>query len=155
MGDVNYVEMITIPADAVLIISTSSKGDQSKWHIGDMWIKQNTRGYEGMAEALASLVLSCSTLTKQQYVTYKPCKILLPIGETSIGCFSYDFRGKLQEVTLERLFEANFTSTFSILNNKSLSTKEKFEQLMQRVEEFTGWIPFLTETQHLVSRIMT
>lgn len=138
MGDVNYVELITIPAKAERMISTSSKGDQSKWHVGDMWIKQNTRGYEGMAEVLASLVLSCSTLTKQQYVTYNPCKILLPTGETSIGCYSNDFRGKLQEVTLERLFEANFTSTDSILNDKALSTNQKFEQLMQRVEEFTG-----------------
>ncbi|MDW0118427.1 hypothetical protein QTL97_15965 [Sporosarcina thermotolerans] len=132
------MEIIKIPKEAVRIISTSSKGDQSKWHDGDKWIKQNTRGYEGLAEVLASLILSCSTLTKQQYVTYKPCKILLPTGETSIGCYSYDFRGKLQEVTLERLFEANFTSTDSILNDKALSTKEKFEQLMQRIEAFTG-----------------
>lgn len=138
MKDVNRVERITIPAEAVRIISTSSKGDQSKWHIGNKWIKQNSRGYEGIAEVLASIILSCSTLKKQQYVTYSPCEIVLPTGETSIGCYSYDFRGKLQEVTLERLFEANFTSTDSILNNKALSTAEKFEQVMQRVREFTG-----------------
>lgn len=130
--------MITIPEEAVRIVSTSSKGDQSKWHIDDKWIKQNIRGYEGMAEVLASFILSCSTLKKEQYVTYKPCQILLPNGETSVGCYSYDFRGKLQEVTLERLFEANFTSTDPILNNKAISIKEKFEQIMQRIEAFTG-----------------
>ncbi|BAQ08612.1 hypothetical protein OXB_0140 [Bacillus sp. OxB-1] len=132
------MEMIPIPAEAVRITSTSSKGDQSKWHVGDKWIKQNTRGYEGLAEVLASLILSCSTLEKGQYVTYKPCKILLPTGETSNGCYSYDFRGKLQEVTLERLFEANFTSSDFILNDKALSTNEKFEKIMQHVEAFTG-----------------
>ena len=94
--------------------------------------------YEGQAEVLASLVLACSTLQERDYVKYYPCKIGLPDGKNSIGCYSYDFRGKLQEVTLERLFEANFTSTDSILNNKSLSTSEKFEQIMQQVQSFTG-----------------
>lgn len=132
------METIHIPADAVRIISTSSKGDQSKWRVGDKWVKQNTRGYEGQSEVLASLVLSCSTLQDKDYVKYYPCEIILPNGETSIGCYSYDFRGKLQEVTLERLFEANFTSTDSILNDKSLSTTVKFEQTMQQVQGFTG-----------------
>ncbi|MEK4231370.1 hypothetical protein [Solibacillus sp. FSL H8-0538] len=49
------METIHIPADAIRIISTSSKGDQSKWRVGDKWVKQNTRGYEGQAEVLASL----------------------------------------------------------------------------------------------------
>lgn len=62
----------------------------------------------------------------------------MPDGETSISCYSYDCRGKLQEVTLERLFEANFTSTNPILNNKSLSTTTKFEQILQQVQDFTG-----------------
>jgi len=132
------METIHIPADAIRIISTSSKGDQSKWRVGDKWVKQNTRGYEGQAEVLASLVLACSTLQENDYVRYYPCEIILPDGETSIGCYSYDFRGKLQEVTLERLFEANFTSTDPILNDTSLSTTEKFEQIIQQVQAFTG-----------------
>ncbi|MER2129143.1 HipA domain-containing protein [Solibacillus sp.] len=132
------METIHIPAEAVRIISTSSKGDQSKWRVSDQWVKQNTRGYEGQAEVLASLVLTHSTLPEKDYVKYYPCEIVLPDGERSIGCYSHDFRGKLQEVTLERLFEANFTSSDSILNDKSLSTGEKFEQIMQQVQDFTG-----------------
>lgn len=132
------METIHIPADAVRIISTSSKGDQSKWRVGDKWVKQNTRGYEAQAEVLASLVLAHSTLQENNYIKYYLCEIILPDGETSIGCYSHDFRGKLQEVTLERLFEANFTSTDPILNDKSLSTSEKFEQIMQQVQDFTG-----------------
>ncbi|MGF9977326.1 hypothetical protein [Viridibacillus arvi] len=56
------METIHIPIDAERIISTSSKGDQSKWRIGNKWVKQNARGYEGQAEVLASIVLECSTL---------------------------------------------------------------------------------------------
>lgn len=132
------MEIIRISDNSVPIVSTSSKGDQSKWFIGNKWVKQNTRGYEGQAEVLASIVLEHSTLQEKEYIKYYPCKILLPDKENTIGCYSYDFRGTLQEVTLERLFEANFTSTDFILNNDALSTEEKFEQIMQRVEEFTG-----------------
>ena len=132
------METIHIPADARRIISTSSKGDQSKWRVSDKWVKQNTRGYEGQAEVLASLVLAHSTLQENEYVKYSLCEIILPDGEISIGCYSHDFRGKLQEVTLERLFEANFTSTDPVLNDKSLSTNEKFERIMQQVQDFTG-----------------
>ncbi len=132
------MDKIHIPTDAIRIISTSSKGDQSKWRVGNKWVKQNTRGYEGQAEELATLVLSCSTLQEKKYVKYYPCEIILPDGELSRGCYSEDFRGKLQEVTLERLFEANFTSTNPILNDTSLSTTEKFEQIMEQVQNFTG-----------------
>jgi hypothetical protein len=132
------MEIIQIPTDATRMISTSSKGDQSKWRVGDKWVKQNARGYEGQAEILASLVLSCTTLVPDAYVTYYSCLIELPGGEPSVGCYSHDFRGKLQEVTLERLFEANFTSTDLILDNKSLSTADKFEQVMAQIAQFTG-----------------
>ena len=132
------MEIIQIPPDATRMISTSSKGDQSKWRIGDKWVKQNARGYEGQAEILASLVLSCTTLVPDAYVTYYSCLIELADEERSTGCYSHDFRGKLQEVTLERLFEANFTSTDLILDNQSLSTADKFEQVMAQIAQFTG-----------------
>lgn len=132
------IERVSIPKSAQPIISTSSKGDQSKWRIGDKWVKQNARGYEGHAEVLATLVLSCSSLPINRYVQYFPCEIELPDGEMTKGCYSYDFRGDLQEVTLERLFEANFTSTDAITTDKTLSTAEKFQQLSAQIESFTG-----------------
>ena len=132
------METIHIPIDAERIISTSSKGDQSKWRVGNKWVKQNTRGYEGQAEVLASLVLECSTLDPSKYVVYQPCIIQLADGEQFDGCYSLDFRGTKQEVTLERLFEGNFSTTDPITNNNTLSTSEKFEQLMAQVEHFTG-----------------
>lgn len=132
------MKIIHIPIDAERIISTSSKGDQSKWRISNKWVKQNARGYEGQAEVLVSLVLECSTLDHSNYVVYQPCTIQLTNDEQFDGCYSPDFRGTKQEVTLERLFEANFSSTDPITNNNTLSTTEKFEQLMGQVEQFTG-----------------
>lgn len=94
-----------------------------------------TRGYEGQAEVLVSLslLLAYSTLKEKEYINYYPCEIVLSDGTTSIGCYSYDFRGKLQEVTPEHLFEANFTSTDRLLNDKSLSTRGKFDKYIRSV----------------------
>ncbi|MEK4091626.1 hypothetical protein MHH85_13245 [Viridibacillus sp. FSL E2-0187] len=103
----------------VLLVLLVRAIDQSKWRIGNKWVKQNARGYEGQAEVLTSLVLECSTLTPSKFVVYYPCIIQLADGEQFDGCYSLDFRGTKQEVTIERLFEANFSSTDSITSNKT------------------------------------
>ena len=132
------METIHIPANAVSIVSTSSKGDQSKWLIKEKWIKQNTRGYEDIAEYVASLILKSSTLDPSEYVLYEPCKIQFENGQVAKGCYSFDFRGtEQQEVSLERLFETHFESTSDILENTKLSTKEKIEQVVEKVQLFT------------------
>lgn len=132
------METIRIPKGVDAIASTSSKGDQSKWLVGDKWLKENTRGYENMAEYVAYLVLSCSILPKTSFVSYTPCLIEKPDRIKTEGCYSRDFRGSLQEVSLERLFEVNFETTDDILNNSRYSTKDKFHALMDKVQQFTG-----------------
>ena len=79
---------------AISIVSTSSKGDQSKWLVKEKWIKQNTRGYEDIAEYVASLILKASTLDPSQYVLYEPCEIQFDHGQVTKGCYSLDFRGQ-------------------------------------------------------------
>ncbi len=132
------MEKIKIPQDAKTIVSTSSKGDQSKWLVGDKWIKENTRGYENMAEYVAYLILNCSTLPKASFVSYTPCLIVKYDGTVTEGCYSKDFRGPLQEVTLERLFEANFETTDDVLTKTGYSTQDKFSAIMDKVHHFTG-----------------
>ncbi len=132
------METIRIPKDVEAIVSTSSKGDQSKWLVGDKWLKENTLGYENMAEYVSYLVLSCTTLPQTSYVAYTPCLIEKLDGTITKGCYSKDFRGSLQEVSLERLFEANFETTDDILNNGRYSTKDKFHALLDKVQQFTG-----------------
>ena len=132
------MERVHIPKDAEKIVSTSSKGDQSKWLVGAKWIKENTRGYENIAEYVASLTLDSSTLPKSSFVPYIPCVIEKHDGTVVEGCYSIDFRGQLQEVTLERLFEANFETTDDILSNTRYSAKDKFHLIMDKVHQFTG-----------------
>jgi hypothetical protein len=132
------MEKIQIPHDAEPIFSTTSKGDQSKWLVGNKWIKENTRGYENMAEYTASLILESSTLPKNSYVPYVPCLIEKVDGTITEGCYSIDFRGHFQEVTLERLFEANFEATDDILNNTRYTVEDRFHFIMDKVHKFTG-----------------
>ena len=133
------MERVHIPAEAISIVSTSSKGDQSKWLVKEKWIKQNTRGYEDIAEYVASLILKASTLDPSQYVLYEPCEIQFGNGQVTKGCYSLDFRGtEQQEISLERLFEKHFESTSDILENTKLSTKEKIVQIVEKVQLFTG-----------------
>ena len=132
------MERIRIPKDAEIIVSTSSKGDQSKWLVGNRWIKENTRGYENMAEYAASLILDSSALPKNSFIPYTPCLIEKPDGAVVEGCYSIDFRGSLQEVTLERLFEANFETTDEILSNTRYSTEDRFHLVMEKIHAFTG-----------------
>lgn len=106
----------------VLLVKASNRNGVS--------IKQNAGGYKEQAEVLASLVLEFSTLDCSKYVVYQPCIIQLTGGDLLDGCYFLDFCGTKQEVTLKRLFEANIISTDPITNNKTLSTSEKFEQLI-------------------------
>jgi hypothetical protein len=132
------METILIPVEAVPIVSTSSKGDQSKWRMKERWVKQNSRGYEDVAEYVASLILRASILEPSRYVLYEPCQIQFENGQITNGCYSVDFRGpEQQEVSLERLFEKHFESTSDILGNTKLSTKEKMEKIVEKVKLFT------------------
>lgn len=133
-----WMERIRIPLDAETIVSTSSKGDQSKWFVSNKWVKENTRGYENMAEYVAYLILHSSILPETSYVPYTPCLIEMRDGTVTDGCYSNDFRGLMQEVTLERLFEAHFETTDDILNNIRYSTEDKFQAIMEKIFQFTG-----------------
>ena len=54
------------------ITSATSKGNQTKWNKGDIWIKCDMQGYEGLAEEFASRLLDCSNLP---HVSYRTCLI--------------------------------------------------------------------------------
>lgn len=132
------VERFYLPIDSRPILSTTSKGDQSKWLVEGKWYKENSLGYEHIAEYVATLVLKSSNLPASSYVTYTPCLIEKFDGTTKEGCYSHDFRGTLQEVSLERLFESNFETSSDILQNNRHSTEEKFHLLMEKIYQFTG-----------------
>lgn len=67
----------------------TSKGDQLKWKIGNIWYKSDYMGYEGLSETLVSHLLQKSTLS-HPFVLYQPVRIAYR-GTLRSGCSSPDF----------------------------------------------------------------
>jgi hypothetical protein len=88
--------------DESLLSSVTSKGNQIKWKTGDLWVKLDSLGYEGLAEELTSIVLSCTNL---KHAEYKSSIVYArPLCQDRQGCVSKDFIvPKYDFITLESL----------------------------------------------------
>lgn len=79
--------------------SASSKGNQQKWLVNDLWYKADHMGYEGLCEVVVSELLKKSNIT--DFAEYFPIKIEFA-GRKLNGCYSKNFRKKNESiVTLE------------------------------------------------------
>ena len=67
----------------------TSKGDQLKWKIGNIWYKSDYMGYDGLSETLVSHLLQKSSLS-HPFVLYQPVRIAYR-GTLRSGCSSPDF----------------------------------------------------------------
>lgn len=95
----NTVKEFKLSPKAMVMIQGSSKGTQPKFYENGYWYKQNRNGYEGKAEYLSSLILSCSNVTN--YVTYEECVI-----NARSGCRSKSFLAPNESfLSFERLHE--------------------------------------------------
>lgn len=85
--------------DALVMVAGSSVGTQKKFYEKGYWYKQNSFGYEGTAEYLSSIVLSCSNIDR--YVVYERCTI-----NGSPGCRSANFLAEGEAyISLQRLYD--------------------------------------------------
>ncbi len=116
--------MITVQASKKdrFIGGTTSLGNQQKWYQNGHWIKSDYMGYEGLAEKLCSVLLSCSNA--QNYCSYDICKIIEDEKFAGIGCISPSFIGEgVEHYPFFKLFKSEWvelaTETFG------LSVKEK------------------------------
>lgn len=83
----------------MVMISGSSIGTQKKYYEEGYWYKQDKIGYEGTAEYLASVVLSCSNV--DEYVKYEKCQI-----NGKSGCRSINFLKTGEAyISLQRLYD--------------------------------------------------
>lgn len=114
----------------------TSKGDQRKWKIGDIWYKTDYMGYEGLAETLVSHLLCKSTLT-YPFVTYDPAEIEYE-GMIKTGCRSRDFLKPGQTLLpLEKLYRQN--------SGESLAgALAGFSEVKDRIRFLTDWVQELT-----------
>jgi hypothetical protein len=84
-----------------ILTNSGSKGCQLKYYLDGIWFKVNTTGYEGLAEVMCSLILSCSNYP--DFITYELCHV-----NGRPGCFSENFLEKEEELlSFERVHFIN------------------------------------------------
>lgn len=82
----------------------TSKGDQPKWHRGNLWYKADHMGYEALAEVVISRLLEKTNVP--EFVQYAPVLIRHEAREMP-GCVSRNFQDKQEMlVPFERLHRA-------------------------------------------------
>lgn len=114
----------------------TSKGDQPKWQVGEIWYKADHMGYETLAEIVASRLLQRSTVS--DFVVYEPARIQLE-GKVIPGCASRNFRGKQESlIPLERLHRAYYGKGLAQAATGLHSVRERIEYAVDFVTRVTG-----------------
>lgn len=116
--------------------SATSKGNQEKWNINNLWLKSDSLGYEGLAEFIATKVLECSNLPRNSYIKYDICTIKDTSNNRKMrGCVSKDFLGEGDLiVTFYRILQ----KAGKLGSIKGRSTKDKTLCLIGLIKEITG-----------------
>lgn len=121
-----------LSAEAMVMFSGSSAGTQPKYYENGYWYKTDRMGYEGMAEHLMSVVLSCSDY--KDYVFYESCTV-----NGRSGCRSANFlKPEESFISFQRLYDMYEGGNLSerILPIKSVEDRIAF--VKQFVADFTG-----------------
>lgn len=116
---------------------STSKGNQIKMQVGGYWYKTDYLGYEGLAEYLASQLLSYTNIST--YAKYEMTEISLN-GQKFNGCRSEDFLKKNEEiVTADRLFKKYAGCSVSDFLNRtpSILLEKNIENFVTEVEKLT------------------
>jgi hypothetical protein len=114
----------------------SSKGNQPKWFLNDIWYKADHMGYEGLAEIVVSRLLKKTNI--ENFVLYYPVKIEFSDYNRS-GCFSYNFLKKDEElITIERLHRLYEGVGLSRKLQELNSAKEKIKYTVDFTQNVTG-----------------
>lgn len=131
--------MNTIDLSSEKLILTeghSSKGNQSKWRIGDMWYKADHMGYEALSEVIVSRLLE--TMNISDYVKYEP--IMIKYGDRmKAGCFSHSFLNKNEElIPFERLHRSYTGMSLAGTISGFSETSAKISYTVDFISEITG-----------------
>ena len=114
----------------------SSKGNQPKWFVEDIWYKADHMGYEGLAEVVVSRLLKKTNI--DNFIEYYPIRIEFSHYNRS-GCFSYNFLKKDEElIPLERLHRLYEGIGLSMKLNEFNSAKEKIRYTVDFVKDITN-----------------
>lgn len=115
---------------------STSKGNQIKMKVDDIWYKMDYLGYEGLAEYLCSELLAFTNI--KTYVKYEMTEMVLN-GKSFNGCKSKDFLNEDEEiVTADKLFKVytGLPAADFLKQKKDLS--QQISLFVNEVERITG-----------------
>ncbi len=118
----------------------TSKGDQPKWNVGDLWYKADHMGHEGLSEAIVSWMLAHSTV--DDFVRYEPLVIHSVDGQY-VGCRSRNFRRDDEMlIPLEKLHRAYHGIGLAAKLAQFPEVEDRIRYTVSFVEETTGLSDF-------------
>ncbi len=114
----------------------TSKGDQPKWCVEDIWYKADHMGTEALSEVVVSSLLAHSN--QDNFVMYQPTSIISN-GEKLIGCFCKNFLDEDERlVPLERLHRIQEGISLAQYIGWISTPLERIEYTVSFVERVTG-----------------
>lgn len=114
----------------------TSKGNQPKWHIDEVWYKADHMGYEALSEYLVSCLLKKSNVP--DFVTYDLVNICYDDKE-AVGCASVNFRKDNEMlIPIEKLHRQYFGYGLADALAKKADATEKIRYTVQFIEKTTG-----------------
>lgn len=129
----------------------SSKGNQMKWVLNNVWYKADYTGYEGLTECIVSKLLKYSNLRETEFTEYE-CEDIEYQDNNFVGCKSNDFMpAGWQLITLERLFMSYYGHSL----NKSIFSIESIESRAKFIVDQTIRITGLKDFGSYFSKLMT
>lgn len=116
---------------------SSSKGNQLKWCINNIWYKADNNGYEGLSEYVISRLLKHSSLNHDEYIDYSLDQVKYKNTLLNV-CKSNNFLSDGDSViTIARLL-STYDSNFNNIYDSLVTVKEKAQYLIDVVVSLTG-----------------
>ena len=114
---------IALEENYLITCENSSIGVQEKYYDSQYWYKIDKYGGEASAEELSSLLLQCSTLNSEEYVTYEE-----GIVNGKVGCRSKNFLHSDEDlITFKQAHESVLGKSFGrLLLGKTYPDKIKY-----------------------------
>lgn len=118
------------------VTNHTSKGNQPKWHIDELWYKADHMGYEALAEFVVSELLKKTTVA--DFVKYDLISIKYDNQEKT-GCVSENFRTKNEIlIPVEKLHRQYFGKGLSAAIAAQDNIEDKIKYTVDFIEKTTG-----------------
>ncbi|MFF2019504.1 hypothetical protein [Paenibacillus sp. NPDC058177] len=114
------IPVLQVSKDFRQTFVSSSKGDQLKWKMGNVWGKANKFGYEGLAEWVAYEMIKRSNIHPELVVLYSQCILRENDSIDYQGCYSEDFLLPGESlISLHRILESYGINFDDVLRDQS------------------------------------